>query len=357
MGECGLTNVLEKAKAFYDLDGFTFDQVGGHDGGRNLVYACKQNGEKKYVLRISALGDRTQEDYEAETEFVHYLAEHGASVADVVPSKNGRLVEQIKEKSLIGDTETAVDGLQECAGDDKECFVSLFVYARGILLYENGYRYREGAPISELFYNMGKTIGAIHRLSKQYHPTHHRQQYFDKYNMDSISKVIPDSYAELKVAIVDRLEKFKALPMDPESYGLVHFDFSDGNYHVDLSDGAITTFDFDNCIYCWYLFDLAHLWTHGVGWGMWIEDGEKRLKYLKENYFAVVLEGYRSETSLPQNMLEQLQLFIDMVLIEGIVDEFECAAREGDEPDPEDIEDYVKCLVENIPYAGVGVDL
>ncbi|MBP5733329.1 MAG: aminoglycoside phosphotransferase, partial [Lachnospiraceae bacterium] len=77
----------------------------------------------------------------------------------------------------------------------------------------------------------------------------------------------------------------------------------------------------------------------------------------KEKYFTVVLEGYRSETNLPESLLEKLTLFIDMVLIEGIVDEFECAAREGEEPDPEDMEDYVKCLVEDIPYAGVGVDL
>ena len=345
LGECGLTNVLEKAKAFYDLENFEFEQVGGHDGGRNLVYVCKQNGEKKYVLRVSALGDRTMEDYEAETEFVHYLAEHGAPVADVIPSKKGKLVECLVSKSGVRNMANA------------ECFVSLFAYAKGVLLSENGYHYREGAPITELFYNMGKTIGAIHRLSKQYRPKHKRQQYFDKYNMEYIGKVIPDAYAELKAAIADRLEKFKALPMDPESYGLVHFDFSDGNYHVDLSDGAITTFDFDNCIYCWYMFDLAHLWTHGVGWCMWIEDGEERLKFMKEYYFATVLDGYRSETSLPENLLEQLQLFIDMVLIEGIVDEFECAAREGEEIDPEDIEDYAKCLVENIPYAGVGVDL
>ncbi|MBQ2099504.1 MAG: phosphotransferase [Lachnospiraceae bacterium] len=340
-----MTNVLEKAKAFYDLENFEFEQVGGHDGGRNLVYVCKQNGEKKYVLRVSALGDRTMEDYEAETEFVHYLAEHGAPVADVIPSKKGKLVECLVSKSGVRNMANA------------ECFVSLFAYAKGVLLSENGYHYREGAPITELFYNMGKTIGAIHRLSKQYRPKHKRQQYFDKYNMEYIGKVIPDAYAELKAAIADRLEKFKALPIDPESYGLVHFDFSDGNYHVDLSDGAITTFDFDNCIYCWYLFDLAHLWTHGVGWCMWIEDGEERLKFMKEYYFATVLDGYRSETSLPENLLEQLQLFIDMVLIEGIVDEFECAAREGEEIDPEDIEDYAKCLVENIPYAGVGVDL
>ncbi len=353
MEECVLTNVLEKAKAIYDLENYEFEQVGGHDGGRNLIYVCKQKEEKKCVLRISALGDRTMEEYEAETEFVHYLAKNGASVADVIPSRSGKLVERMQVKpSVIGLSEAA-DG----AEGDAECFVSLFAYAKGILLSENGYHYRDGAPLSELFYNMGKTIGAIHRLSKQYRPTHQRQQYFDKYNMEYVDKVIPDAYAELKAAIADRLERFRTLPVDPESYGLVHFDFSDGNYHVDFSDGAITTFDFDNCIYCWYMFDLAHLWTHGVGWCQWMPDGEKRLAYMKEEYFATILEGYRSETTVSEELLEKLPLFIDMVLIEGIVDEFECAAREGEEPDPEDVEDYVKCLVEAIPYAGIGVDL
>ena len=60
-----MTSILEKARAFYDLENFEFDQVGGHDGGRNLVYVCKQKDEKKYVLRISALGDRTMKTAKA----------------------------------------------------------------------------------------------------------------------------------------------------------------------------------------------------------------------------------------------------------------------------------------------------
>ena len=344
-----MISILEKARAFYDLEGFELEQVGGHDGGRNLVYVCKKDDEKKYVLRLSALGDRTQEEYEAEAEFVHYLAENGAPVAAVIPSKNGRLVESVEGIS-------EEDSAAYADAKNTMCHVSLFDYAKGILLWENQYRYREGAPITELFYNMGKTIGAIHRLSKQFQPTHRRQQYFDKYNMEYIGKVIPDTYGELKEAISERLEEFRKLPMDSESYGLVHFDFSDGNYHVDLSDGHITTFDFDNCIYCWYMFDLAHLWTHGVGWYQWMPEAEKRLKQMKEEYFDTILKGYRSETPVSEEMLEKLPLFIDMVLIEGIVDEFECALREGGEPDPEDIEDYVSFLIERIPYAGVGVD-
>jgi hypothetical protein len=42
------------------------------------------------------------------------------------------------------------------------------------------------------------------------------------------------------------------------------------------------------------------------------------------------------------------------VLIENIVDEFEVCAREGEEMDPEDIEDAARCLINRIPYAGIG---
>ena len=61
-----------------------------------------------------------------------------------------------------------------------------------------------------------------------------------------------------------------------------------------------------------------------------------------KGYFDTVLAGYRSETDISDEELSKLQLFIDMVLIENIVDEFECCAREGEEIDPEDIEYFKK---------------
>lgn len=329
-----MKSILEYVKNVFELEGYECSPVNEHEGGRNLVYVCSKEGEKKYVLRISGLGDRAEEEYLAETEFVHYLAENGAPVADVISSVQGKLVEC-----------TEWEGVKN--------YISLFTYAKGMLICDNGYRYREGAPLEEYFYNTGKALGAIHRLSKSYTPTHRRAEYFDKYNMEYINELIPDAYGKLKAAIAKRLEAFKELPMDAESYGVVHFDFSDGNYHIDMSNGDITAFDFDNCMNCWYMFDLANLWTHGVGWCQFEQDPVKRMAYMKD-YFEKILEGYRSETDIAEALLEKLPLFIDMVLIENIVDECECALREGEEVDYEDIEDAAECLIENILYAGVG---
>ena len=88
-----MKRTFNKAKTLYDLEGYEFFEVPGHDGGRNTVYICLKDGERKGVLRISLLDDRSEEDFLAETEFVKYLADKGAPVADVIKSVNGKLVE------------------------------------------------------------------------------------------------------------------------------------------------------------------------------------------------------------------------------------------------------------------------
>lgn len=323
---------LQSIAGRYGLADASIRPIPEHEGGRNRIYVLETDEGKRYILRVSTLGDRTGEDYLAETEFVRYLAENGAPVADVIPSKSGRLVEEAEDEG-------------------RTVYISLFDYAPGMLISDNGYRYREGAPLSEYFFNTGKTLGKIHALSKRYHPQTRRADYFDKYNMDYIDTLIPDTYAALKTAIAERLAAFAVLPRDGGRYGLVHFDFSDGNYHVDMDDGRITVFDFDNCLTCWYMFDLANLWTHGVGWCMFEEDADKRQAFMRE-YFDTVLAGYRTETELPEDMADKLTLFIDMVLIENIVDEFECCRREEKEPDYEDMEDAAESLINRLPYAG-----
>ena len=329
-----MTYILEQAKTIFDIEDCTFTPVIGHEGGRNLIVIVSSNGDNKYVLRISDIGDRTEKDYLAETEFIQYLAENGAPVADVIPSVNGKLVEKVE-------------------ADGKAIFVSLFAYAKGMLLADNGYRYREGVSLDEYFYNTGKALGSIHRLSKKYKPAHSRQDYFDKYNMTYIDQLISDEYTELKKAIAKRLDEFHELSKDKDCYGLVHFDYSDGNYHIDMDTGAITVFDFDNCMNCWYMFDLANLWLHNEGW-TWQENDPAKRFALMQQCFELQLQGYKTETDIPEEMLEKLPLFIDMVLIENIVDEFECAIREGEKLDYEDVEDAAQSLIESIPYAGFG---
>ncbi|WP_409276246.1 phosphotransferase enzyme family protein [Neobacillus sp. SCS-31] len=329
----GDTYLLPLVSELYGLEGYEFKPVKAHIGGRHVVYTCEKEGTESKILRIAFLNDRIRENFLGEVEYIRYLFEHGGNVSDVVSSLKGNLLEEI---NYNGHT----------------FFICLFQKAKGKMLVENNYRYREGVPISEYYYNCGKVLGKLHQLSKGYSPVHSRYSFFDKYNAEYIEKLIPGSLPLLKKKLLDLLKTLKGLDRNRESFGMVHFDYNDGNYSIDFDNGQITVYDFDNSCYCWYMFDLASLWTNGVGWIQYEPDPGKRKKFM-DDYFETVLEGYKSETKIDNSMLDTLPLFIQVTLMESIVDAFEVMRNNGEAPEcDEELSYLIKCMEDDIPYLG-----
>ena len=327
------THLLSAISELYGLDGYAFSAINAHGGGRNLVYNCTKAGDAEHVLRISFLSDRSHADFLAETEYIRYLHNGGGSVANVISSLSGNLVEKIVH-------------------DSHEFFVVLFEKAKGKMFVDNGYRYREGVSINEYYYNCGKTLGKLHQLSKEYTPTHKRYSFLDKFSVEYLDGLIPDSHPLLKAKIFDLLKTLECLDKSRETFGMVHFDFNDGNYFIDFDTGQITVYDFDNSCFCWYLFDLAAICENGMGWTRHEKDVDKRRTFM-DDYFKIVLDGYRSETAIDDVTLENLPLFLQANQLEVIVSHFECL-RDGDNDgiDEEWITNAIKCLEEDIPYSG-----
>lgn len=329
----GDTYLLSRISKLYDLAGYEIMPIEAHEGGRNVVYICEKEGADAIIIRISFEKDRNKEQLLGELEFVRYLYENGCSVSDVINSSKGDLLEEI-------------------IYDNNSFFITLFKKAKGKMLVENNYKYRENAPLTEYFYNCGKTLGNIHQLSKSYKPIHYRYSFFDKYNAEYIDKLIPNSLSLLKKKLIELLKTIEELDVGNESFGLIHFDYSDGNYNIDFDNGQITVYDFDNSCYCWYMFDLAGLWKHGVGWVQFEKDIDKRKKFMDE-YFETILAGYKSETSIEESMLEKLQLFIQVCLLENIVDSFEVMRNNNQKPEcNEELSYIIKCVLDDIPYMG-----
>ncbi|WP_240479721.1 phosphotransferase enzyme family protein [Paenibacillus wynnii] len=253
----------------YGLEGYEFNPVKEHKRGRNVVYTCVKEGIDAKILRIAFLNDRSREDFLGELEYVRYLFDHGGSVSNVVSSQKGNLLEEITH-------------------NNHTFFVCLFEKARGKMLVENHYRYREGVPLSEYYYNCGKVLGKLHQLSKGYAPVHPRYSFFDKYNAEYIDKLIPSSLSLLKEKLLGLLKTLGGLGRNHESFGMIHFDYNDGNYSIDFDTGQITVYDFDNSCYGWYMFDLASIWGNGMGWIQSEPDADKRKKFM-EDYFEGVL--------------------------------------------------------------------
>ena len=315
--------VIEK----YGLKGYELQPLQSHEGGRNVIYICERENNLSYVLRVSYQNDRSREDYLAELEYVRYLYDNGASVSNVISSKAGNLIEEIEYM-------------------EQTLFVCLFEKARGMQLAENNYCYREGAPLSEYFFNCGKTLGKIHQLSKEYLPLHKRIHFSDKYNMKYINELFPESLSQVKCKISEILEDLEKIEKTKENYGMVHFDYSDGNYHIDFDNGQITVYDFDNSCHAWYMYDLAELWVHGEGW-IAFETDEKKRKQFMDDYFSEILKGYRTETTIDEEMVLKLPLFVMATRIELLVDAFEVEKATGENYlDEEDLEEISKCLLE-----------
>ncbi|WP_236642116.1 MULTISPECIES: phosphotransferase enzyme family protein [unclassified Paenibacillus] len=332
------THVLELVSELFHLEGYNIQLIPPHEGGRNVVYTCEQEGRESLILRISFLPDRNREDYIAELEYVRYLYEHGASVSNVICSKKGHLLEEI-------------------IFDEHTFFICLFVKAKGKMLAENNYQYREGVPITEHYYNCGKVLGKMHQISKGYAPVHRRHHFFDNYKGEYIDNMIPESFSLLKEKMVELLKTLKGLDTNQEIFGMIHFDYNDGNYSIDFDTGQITVYDFDNSCFGWYMYDLADLWTHGVGWIQFEPDAGKR-KALMDHYFETALAGYTSETKIEDSMMEKLPLFIQVTLLENILGQFEEMQHTGEEPEDDDELLYlIKCLEEDIPYKGFFHDI
>ncbi|UHA75417.1 phosphotransferase enzyme family protein [Paenibacillus sp. 481] len=329
----GDSHLLPLVSELFELKGYEIRLIPAHDGGRNVVYTCEKEGDDAKILRISFLPDRSREDFLGEVEYIRYLFEHGGSVSDVVSSKQGNLLEEVTH-------------------NDHTFFICLFKKAKGKMLVENHYRYREGAPITEYYYNCGKELGKLHQISKRYNPVHRRHHFFDKYNVEYIDALIPDSLSLLKKKLTELLNTLAELEQNQESFGMIHFDFNDGNYSIDFDNGQITVYDFDNSCFGWYMYDLADLWTHGVGWIQFEQDAAKRQAFM-DHYFSTVLAGYRSETTLEDSMLDKLPLFIQVTLMENIIDSFEVMRNDGEEPECDEGLSYlIKCLEDDIPYKG-----
>lgn len=303
-----------------------------YEGCQNLVFDYERGG-RPLILRISYRTERPLEQIQAELHFVNYLAEHGVRVARPVPSLRGREIEPIDAGGIA-------------------FVVVCFEKGRGMRVPDNGYRYREDAPIEEYFQNWGQVLGQMHALAKHYEPISaavKRPQWHEMEDFCRVGERVPERLLLVRKKFEQLLARLHSLPRDADAYGLIHADFNDGNFTVDYDNGDITVFDFDDACYGWFAYELASAWEGGIGRTMFNGLSERRA--FMEHYMEQVLEGYSRENTLDDAWLEHIPLFVQV--IEML--EFLHFARYVDDPDPE-MQAYlgykIRCIEQDIPYMG-----
>ncbi len=327
------SDVLDTAAQRFDIRKKALALVPGYEGWANLVYEYQRDGQP-LILRISFRPDRTAEQIQAELHFVNYLAEHGVRVSRPVPSRRGELLETVRVQ-------------------DRLWHIASFIKGKGMRVPDNGYRYREDTPLEEYFQNWGQVVGQMHALAKNYQPRKDRVKRpawpeLHKSRLE-IEAQVPERLSVVRTRIRSLLDEVLALPHSSESYGLIHGDFNDGNFTVDYTNGNITVFDFDDCCYFWFIYELAAAWEGGVGRVMF--QGLEERRAFMEHYMGQIMEGYNRENTLPAEWLARLPLFLKLIQVE----EFLHFVQYIDDPDPEmqaHLAYLIRCIEDNIPYLG-----
>ncbi len=251
------------------------------DGFESFIYEFEKGGAE-FILRIGHSSHRTENQVNAELDWVNYLSDGGVGVARAVPSENGKLVESID------------------AGDGTQFLASAFVKAPGTHIPRAE---RKGEILTE----WGRQIGRIHRLTKDYKPS--RPEWRRNHWHEEIGgweKYLPADQTLVTQRFLDLCALLRTYPTGRDEYGLIHTDAHAGNFFV--HDGRITLFDFDDSAYIWFISDIAIVIFYMVMYpleGMSREDyGRHILKYF--------MPGYNEENRLDDIWMKRLPEFLKL---------------------------------------------
>jgi amicoumacin kinase len=254
------------------------------DGVYGIRHAkgIETHNEQKRVLKCTLESARSSSTLQGQVDWINFLADHAAPVCRALPSPRGALVEQI---------------------DVNDARLSVVCYAQA-----PGVRPKGVALTAEFFQRWGQVIGQLHALTTLYIPSQatwcipawHEGIAHCRYNIPADQICVLEKFD----ALVAHLH---ALPTDKQNFGLVHNDMQVNNLR--LQQGALTVFDFDDCVQHWFISDLAT----ALYFTLW---DKPQSGQSNEAFAAFVLEnlllGYTRQRPLDAAWIEQIPIFLKL---------------------------------------------
>jgi len=231
---------------------------------------------KKSILRITHLSHRDIESIMGELEFIRHLAGQGASVCNPIAFEDGSFARQIDE-----------------------FVVCQFEQARGDLVAE-----ADWGP--DLFHHWGRCIAGFHLAATHFNPEHRRMDWRADENLNFRARIPAAETLVLKQAD-DCLRQIGLLATSEDTYGVIHCDAHPGNFF--LEDGNLAFFDFDDCCYQWFVFDVATIMFSAV-LQPWLEDSQPAREAQASTFLKHFFEGYDQVFPVSAFLLEQMPLFL-----------------------------------------------
>ena len=274
-------DILQEAMRRY---GIAENQIRPLDAFESFIYEFEHD-EHGYILRIGHNFRKSEALVQGEVDWINHLARGGVSVAQAIPSENGKLVEVIDD------------------GQGGQFLVVAFVKAAGQAPWEAGW-----SPTRYETY--GELLGKMHALAVDYEPAAAwRRLEWDDASMKFIELYLPESEVIARQEYQFLLEHIYSLPKDKSSYGLIHQDAHQNNFFMD-ADGKLTLFDFDDCAYSWFVNDIAIVLFYI---SMDAEEfGYPSVHAFTQEFMSHFLKGYRRFYTLDMNWLKEIPYFLKL---------------------------------------------
>jgi Ser/Thr protein kinase RdoA (MazF antagonist) len=268
----------DQALALYGLEKRDLEDLEGYE---NFVYGYGENG-KEYVLRLVHSDHRTYEEVLAEIEYIDYLAHHGASVSQVILSQDGDIVTKIKI--------------------DAASYFSVCVFTKG-----KGKQIKEEIEDPAYWQRLGKEVGRMHALTKDYHPTHRRKEWDEDMLYTLADKVLVGKYEKIKEELEGLKKTINELAKTKDNYGLIHTDLHRGNMVLDQGKN-FTFFDFDDSSYKHFIADIAIIlyYEFALKKKRSKEERTSRSIWMMEHF----IKGYQEENHLSKEDWSHLNTFL-----------------------------------------------
>ena len=270
-------DILRTAMQRFGIRDGDIRELGGFE---SFIYEFTRDSSA-FILRIGHASRRSENLVLGEVDWINYLARGGVSVARAVESTEGRLVEPIDD------------------GHGEHFLAVSFVKAKGKPPWHVGLT-------PELNQTYGRLIGRMHRLTKDYAPSDHawKRPEWDAAEIQDIVSNLPAGQERVIARYREVLDHVGTLSKGQDDYGLIHFDAHGSNLLID-EEGRFTLFDFDDCSYGWFIYDIAivlfYMITNHV-------DPASVCREFMPHFLA----GYRTENRPDPARLQELPWFLKL---------------------------------------------
>jgi Ser/Thr protein kinase RdoA (MazF antagonist) len=269
-------NLLTFAAENYGFDKSTLHFI---SDSTNQVYMYKKD-EKGYILRFSQRSAGHIHKIKAEMDWLYYLAKNDIGVSLPLKAGGGELAVSTQD------------------GGENYIVTSFEMVSGTFWNKDDPNKWNE-----KIFYNWGKVMGDMHRLTKDYKPAKSMDVREAFTGRDALADTIKLCPSLNKIA-EELIDEMMTLPKDKDSYGLIHCDIHPWNFYID--GGKINVFDFDDSLYGWFALDMGIALYHGLWWGRKDDAGNDFTDKIIENF----IKGYLSANYLSGFWLSRIPMFM-----------------------------------------------